>query len=112
MGSTIMLTETRISLYTRVPLNNGTPAIIPVFALGQALSLFLAISYVLCILGYLIWPGLPINHAVLALVLPGFSLLSWSTFFIGLIETYAYGWYVALIFGPLYNFFVSSRTKM
>jgi len=89
-----------------VPLPSRATLTIPVLAFGMSLSLFLLISYVLCIIGYLIFPGLPINHAALAIFLPGFELLSWSSFFIGLIESVAYGWYIALIFGPLYNFFV------
>ncbi len=77
---------------------------LPVLALGMALSLFLVISYLICITNYLI-PGLPISHAMLTIFLPGFELLSWRSFFIGLTESFAWGWYIALIFGPLYNFF-------
>jgi hypothetical protein len=91
---------------TGVPLPSRVTRTIPVLAFGMSLSLFLVISYVICIIGYLVFPGLPINHAALAIFLPGFELLSWSTFFIGLAESFAYGWYIALIFGPLYNFFV------
>jgi hypothetical protein len=78
-----------------------------VLALGMALSLFLAISYVLCVIGYLAFPSLPIDHAALAIFLPGFELLSWPTFLLGLVESFAWGWYVTLIFGPLYNFFAT-----
>ena len=84
-------------------------ALIPVFSLGLALSLFLAISYVLCISGYLLLPGLPIQHSALAIFLPGFQLLSWRTFFLGLGESFLWGWYIALLFGPLYNFLASRR---
>ena len=80
---------------------------IPVFAFGTALSLFLVVSYLICVLGYFILPRLPINHAALAIFLPGFVLLTWPSFLLGLIESFMWGWYVALIFGPLYNFFVS-----
>jgi hypothetical protein len=73
----------------------------------MSLAVFLVISYALCIVGYLMVPGLPINHAALTIFLPGFELLSWSSFFLGLVESFAYGWYIALIFGPLYNFFVT-----
>jgi hypothetical protein len=41
------------------------------------------------------------------LVLPGFQLLSWSRFFLGLVESLASGWYFALLFGPLYNLFAA-----
>jgi hypothetical protein len=78
---------------------------IPVIALGMALSLFLVISFVICVSTYLI-PGLPVSHAMLTMFLPGFELLNWQSFFLGLFESFAWGWYVALILGPLYNFFV------
>ena len=78
---------------------------IRVLALGMALSLFLAISYIVCVLGYLLFPSLPIEHSALAILLPGFTLLSWQSFFLGLIESVVWGWYVAVLFGPLYNFF-------
>jgi len=82
---------------------------IPVFALGMGLSLFLAISYVLCVLGYLFLPSLPIAHSALSIVLPGFTLLSWSSFCLGLAESFGWGWYVALVFPPLNNFFAARR---
>jgi hypothetical protein len=37
--------------------------------------------------------------------LPGFTRLNWPSFAPGLVETFAYGWYVALIFAPLFNVF-------
>lgn len=79
---------------------------IPIIAFGQALISFFILSYAICILGYLFVPGLPVDHAALGIFLPGFTLLSWHTFFLGLIESFAWGWYIALLFGPLYNFFV------
>jgi uncharacterized protein DUF5676 len=88
-----------------VPFASHGARTIPVFAFGMSLSLFFVISYVICIIGYLIFPGLPINHAALAIFLPGFELLRWQTFLLGLVESFAWGWYIALIFGPLFNFF-------
>lgn len=80
---------------------------ISVWVLGLSLSFFFLISYTFCVVGYLLFPSLPIEHAALALFLPGFSLLSWGTFVLGLVESFAYGWYIALIFGPLFNFFAA-----
>ena len=90
--------------------SRGGARTIPVLAFGMSLSLFFVISYIICIIGYLIFPDLPINHAALAIFLPGFELLSWQTFLLGLIESFAWGWYIALIFGPVYNFFVHRQT--
>lgn len=80
---------------------------IPVLAFGLSLSAFLAISFVLCILGYFIAPDLPVRHDALSVLLPGFKMLSWKHFLLGLAESYAWGWYIALIFAPLYNFFAA-----
>lgn len=89
------------------PLPAGRASTVPVLALGLALSLFLVISYVICVLGYLLFPSLPIEHAALSIFLPGFTLLTWPSFFLGLVESFGYGWYVALIFGPIYNYFAT-----
>ena len=80
-------------------------SLIPVVPLGMSVSLFFVITYVACIVFYLLFPDLVQTHALLALFLPGFRLLDWPSFFIGFAESFAYGWYVALIFGPLFNFF-------
>ncbi len=80
---------------------------IPVMALGLSLSVFFALSFTLCVLGFLLIPSLPIAHGVLSLIFPGFTLLSWPSFFLGLVESLVYGWYIALVFGPLYNVFAA-----
>ena len=84
---------------------------ISVFVLGFSLSLFLTISYALCVIGYLVLPGLPIEHSALSIFLPGFALLSWPTFVLGMIESFAWGWYVALVFCPLFNFFAARMAQ-
>lgn len=78
-------------------------------AVGNATSLFLAVSFVLCVLFDLLFP----QHAMFEVwrqLLPGFEWISWSSFLLGLVESYAYGWYIALIWVPLYNVF-AARTK-
>jgi hypothetical protein len=85
-------------------------SLIPLVPLGMSLSLFLVISYVACVLFYFLFPEAAQSHAVLTLFLPGFKLLTWPSFLLGLVESFAYGWYVALVFGPLYNLFVSRRS--
>lgn len=75
---------------------------IPVVALGMSLGLFLAITYMICIAFDLMFPGMAMYQTWLKL-LPGFTWLSWPSFLLGLVESFAYGWYVALVFGPLFN---------
>ena len=74
--------------------------------MGTSLGLFFAITYVLCVGFDLIFPQHAMYETWLKL-LPGFTWLTWPSFLLGLVETFAYGWYVALVFGPLYNFFAT-----
>jgi hypothetical protein len=78
--------------------------------LGNALGLFFAITFALCVLFDLIFPGYAMYPAWKALF-PGFVWLTWSGFIIGLVESFAYGWYAAIILVPLYNFFVARSPR-
>jgi len=73
-------------------------------AVGQATSGLLVVSFVLCVGFGLIFPEYGMHDAWHSL-LPGFEWISWADFFLGLAESYAYGWYIALIWVPLYNKF-------
>jgi cytochrome c biogenesis protein CcdA len=79
-------------------------------AVGHATSIFLATTFTLCVAFDLIFP----DHAMYAVwqkLLPGFEWISWQSFLIGLIESYGYGWYFALIWVPLYNVFAARYSK-
>ena len=77
-------------------------------ALGMSLGIFLSITYILCISFDLLFPKFAM-YPVWIKLLPGFKWLSWQSFFLGLIETFVYGWYAAVIFVPLHNFFQRKR---
>jgi len=71
-------------------------------AVGHPSSLFLAITFTLCVGFDLLFPA----HAMFQTwqkLLPGFQWISWKSFILGLIESYGYGWYVALIWVPIYK---------
>ncbi len=73
-------------------------------SIGHASSLFLALTYCLCIGFDLLFPEHAMYRAWQTL-LPGFSWLTWKSFFIGLAWSYSYGWYFAVIWVPIYNYF-------
>lgn len=75
-------------------------------AVGHATSLFFALTFTLCVGFDLLFPEHAMYEAWRKL-LPGFEWLSWQSFFLGLVESYGYGWYVALIWVPLYNVFAA-----
>ena len=74
-------------------------------AAGHATSLFLAIAYCLCVGFDLLFPSQAM-YAAWVRLLSGFEWLSWSRFLLGLVESYGYGWFIALIWVPLYNVFL------
>jgi hypothetical protein len=71
-------------------------------AVGHATSLFFAISFFLCVVVSLLFPAHTMAQSLQQL-LPGFEWLTWKRFFVGLIESYGYGWYATLIWVPIYN---------
>lgn len=75
-------------------------------AVGHATSLFLAITFAVCVAFDLLFPAHRMYESWQAL-LPGFTWISWQSFFLGLVESYGYGWYLALIWVPLYNVFAA-----
>lgn len=74
-------------------------------AAGWATSLFIAITYTLCVGFDLLLPEQAMYGAWIKL-LPGFHWLTWQSFLLGLVESFGYGWYLALIWVPLYNVFL------
>jgi len=78
-------------------------------AVGHATSLTLAISFVLCVAFDLLFPSQAM-YGTWQKLLPGFEWISWGSFLLGLVESYGYGWYFALIWVPIYNVF-AKRAK-
>jgi len=74
-------------------------------AIGNTASLFLAATFTVCVLVDLAFPYQEMFDFWRSL-LPGFALYSRKDYAAGLAESYLYGWYFALIWVPLYNFFV------
>ena len=70
---------------------------------GVSVGLFLSISFVLCVIYDLVFPGQTMYLAWIRL-LPGFKWITWGTFFLGLVESFLYGIYFSLVFVPSYNF--------
>lgn len=82
---------------------------VPVVTFGLALSSFIAISFVLCILWGLVIPLGGAHARWLEFFFPGFAWLTPRGFLIGLAESVLYGWYTAVLFGWLFNTFTAWR---
>ncbi len=85
-----------------IPMSNSKR--IRIYPVGMSLGILLALSFALCVVFGLLFPVATMYQAWLPL-LPGVSWISWPSFLLGLVETFAYGWYIAVIFVPAWNFF-------
>ena len=88
-----------------LPVTTHIPRI-PLLVFGLSLGIFFVITFVLCVGFDLIFPGQAMYQTWLRLI-PGFTWLTWPSFLLGLVESFVYAWYVALIFCPLFNFFAA-----
>ncbi len=68
-----------------------------------ALGIFVAVSFVLCVIYGLVTPQSLHMHTFLEQVLPAFKWLTWWGFLLGLVESFLYGVYAGLVFCPIYN---------
>jgi len=83
---------------------------ISLVAAGHASSLTLAIAFSLCVVFDFVFP----EHAMYEVwqkLLPGFEWISFKSFFIGLLESYGYGWFFTLIWVPIYNVVANMELK-
>lgn len=76
-------------------------SIVPV---GCTLSVFFAVSFILCLLAALVLPAQGMQMAFEA-VFPGFVWLTAASVVLGLFWTAFYGWYIAVLFVPIRNYF-------
>lgn len=82
---------------------------IPIQALAWSLGIFFAIAYTICVIFDLIFPSQSMTSLWTPL-LPWVDGIGLGSYALGVFETLLYGWFVALIFGPLFNFF-AERTR-
>ena len=82
---------------------------IDITQLGLALTAFFVATFIMCIALGLVVPDWEMHKPWLQFF-PWFEWLTVKGVLIGLIEAVIYAWYVAIVFGLLFNFFGSQRT--
>ena len=85
----------------------NTPPAIAIVPLGLSLSIFLAISFLLCTVADLI-PWLQDVHILKALY-PDIDSQNPVMMVAGTVWAFLSGWYIAVVFGSLYNFFAARQ---
>jgi len=79
---------------------------LPLVPLGLSLGCFFAVSFLGCILLGIIVPDGAMHRPWLQFF-PGFEWLTARGVIVGLVWTQVYGWWTALVFGRLFNFFAA-----
>lgn len=80
-----------------------------IMPVGLALGFLFSISFIICVAYGMVVPTTWQMYPLWERLLPGFKWLSLGGFFLGLIETFLYGMYIAIVFVPIYNFFNSRK---
>lgn len=75
--------------------------------IAWTLSVFAAVVFTLDMLFGALFPNWWVMQKIYEFLLPGFTLLSWGTFFLGLVESFVGGFLTAVLFVPIYNYFIS-----
>ena len=69
-----------------------------------SLGIFMALSFLVCVIYGLIVPQRLGMAPFLEMALPAFKWLTFWGFCLGLLESFLYGAYAGLVFVPIYNF--------
>ena len=77
------------------------------WTIAWTLATFAAVVFTLDMLLGALLPNWWVMQKVYELLLPGFTLISWGTFILGLVESFIGGFLTAVLFVPLYNYFAS-----
>ena len=73
--------------------------------IAWTLAVFAAIVFTLDVFLGALFPNWWVMQKAWELILPGFTLISWGTFILGLVESFIGGFLTAVLFVPLYNYF-------
>lgn len=74
-------------------------------------GILLAFTFTLDMVLGLLFPNWWVMQNLWEQVLPGFTFLTWGTFFLGLVESFVGGVYLAVVFVPLYNYFLARSSE-
>jgi hypothetical protein len=102
--TTSKMTKTNININI-INKTIGDTIMLNIKIVSWAAGTFTAVSFIFCVIYGLVTPESIHMHQFLEIVLPAFEWLSVGSFFLGLIESFAWGAYIGLVYVPIYNFF-------
>lgn len=84
---------------------------LPLWPIAWTLAVFAAVVFTLDVLFGVLFPNWWVMQNLYEFLLPGFTFISWGAFFLGLVESFIGGFLTAVIFVPIYNYFVSREVS-
>lgn len=75
--------------------------------IAWTLAVFSAVVFIFDVLAGLLFPNWWVMQNLYEFLLPGFTFISWGTFFLGLVEIFVGGFLTAVLFVPIHNYFIS-----
>lgn len=75
------------------------------------LAVFSAVVFTLDMLLGALLPNWWVMQKAWELLLPGFTFISWGTFFLGLVESFIGGFLTAVLLVPIYNYFAGREAS-
>jgi hypothetical protein len=83
---------------------------LPYWPVAWTLAVFFVVVFTLDVLLGLLFPNWWVMQHLYELILPGYTFISWGTYFLGLVEIFISGFLTAILFVPIYNFFAAKSS--
>lgn len=80
---------------------------LPFWPVAWTLAIFFAVAFTLDVLAGILFPNWWVMQNFYELLLPGYTFISWSAYFLGLVEIFVGGILTAVILVPIWNFFAT-----
>lgn len=77
--------------------------------IAWTLAVFTAVVFILDVALGLLFPNWWVMQKAWEFILPGFAFISWGTFILGLVESFVGGFLTAVLFVPIYNYFITQE---
>lgn len=79
--------------------------------IAWTLAVFSAVVFTLDVLLGVLFPNWWVMQRLYEVLLPGYTFISWGTYFLGLVEIFIGGFLTAVLFVPIYNFLAGRETS-
>lgn len=84
---------------------------LPFWPIAWTLAIFATVIFAFDMLLGVLYPDWWMMQKIYEFLMPGFTFISWGTFFLGLFESFVGGFWLAVLFVPIYNYFARRAAR-